>query len=315
MSTANEPTTAQAQTTEAAEAPILDRVIEATQRRQSVVDNAAAIMGVEPTKLCDLLRNVWHTSKDELPLTDHEMFIGVSMVARYKLDPIAREVYVTRGKKGLMTVVGIDGWMKILHRTPYFDGFKRENTVDEDGNVTAITTTIYSKTHSHPFVYEALASEYKRVAGLVANILPIHMLGIFSLRHAARLFVPLSGVCMEEEAAFAERKTTPGPQSLKQLAAAGAPTPAPVQEEKPPEPETETEKPPDDADLYFEEACAMYRDTEFKAEHEIIRLDADVAKDDNLNDAQKRFILDTNNPESETSKARLALAKRLGGAS
>ncbi len=75
------------------------------------------------------------------------------------------------------------------------------------------------------------------------------------------------------------------------------------------QPAADTETVGDDADLYFEEAVAMYRDTEFKAEHEIIRLDAEVAKDTNLTSSQKHRLINKTDAESETSKAR----KRLGG--
>lgn len=231
MSTASAPNAAQPQATET---PVLDTVIAATAKRQGIVDGAAAMLGVEPKKLCNLLRNVWHTSQGQPPLTDAEMFIGLSMIARYELDPVAKEVYVTRGKKGLMTIVGIDGWVKILHRTSYFNGFTQEKKYD-GGKVVSITTMIYSKTHDYPFPYEALMKEYMRVAGDVANILPVHMLGIFSLRHAARLFVPLSGICMEEEARFAEGRSEPHStaQSLDQFVGADDPPPDPTPENPP----------------------------------------------------------------------------------
>ena len=108
------------------------------------------------------------------------------------------------------------------------------------------------------------------------------------------------------------------PQSLAQLAGADEP-----KQEEPPEPPTahpeevepvaEPEPPATDADLYFEEACAMYRDTRFICEADIIKCDADFAKDENLSTAQKHRLLNKTDVESETSKARVALQKRIGG--
>lgn len=103
------------------------------------------------------------------------------------------------------------------------------------------------------------------------------------------------------------------PQSLDQITGADEPRqkPNPTGEKTEPEPKV------NEPDLYFEEAAAMYRDTEFEREADIVKLDAEVAKDKNLTDEQKRRLLDKNDPSSSTSKARSALKarERLGGAS
>jgi len=204
MSTAQQPQQA-AQVT--SEETVLDRTLEATSKRRSLTATAAAVLGVAPEKLCGLLRNVWQTSKGSPPLTDQEMFQGISMIARYELDPIAREVYVTRTSKGLVTIIGLDGWIKILDRTDHYNGFTVEIHEDDKGVVQWVETAIHSTKREHPAVYRAYAAEYRKVAGVVANSLPVHMLRIFSLRHAARLFVPLSGQVMtEEEAAYMDRR-------------------------------------------------------------------------------------------------------------
>lgn len=216
---------AQAASTTAAATPAmpLDRVVAATERRQSIAAEAAACLGVTPDKVCNLLRNVWKPSKDQPPFTDQEMFVGLSMIARFELDPVAKEVYVTRIKGRLVTIVGIDGWIKILDRTDHYDGFDQELIRDESGTITGCVTTIYSTKRSHPARYEAFQEEYGNVSKDVAKTLPIHMLRVFSLRHAARLFVPLGGVTTEEEAAYmagvGNQRTEP---SLTESLAAGA---------------------------------------------------------------------------------------------
>lgn len=183
----------------------LDAVIAATQtRRRTLVEGAATVLGVMPNQVIPLLRNVWTVSKGQEQLTDSEMFSGISMIARYELDPIAREIYVTRSKDGrLMTVIGVDGWIKILDRTDHYDGMVQTFHENADGVVDWIETAIYSTKRKHPAVYRAYMVEYLRVAGFTAGKLPVHMLGIFSLRHAARRFTPLSGfIVTEEEAVY-----------------------------------------------------------------------------------------------------------------
>jgi hypothetical protein len=197
--------TTKAQPTAAEQTP-LDQAVAATAARQrGLVERAGAFLGVPPARVFEVLRAVWTTSKGQPPLTDQEIKTGLALVARYELDPFAREIYVTRGKDGPMTVLGIDGWIKILDRTDHYDGFQVEIFTDdgmEDGEVTAVETRIYSTKRLYPAVYRAFAHEYAKLGGFMLGKIPIHMLRIFSFRHAARLFVPLGGVVTEEEAAF-----------------------------------------------------------------------------------------------------------------
>lgn len=191
-------------TTVTADREQLEEVIRETEaRRKTIVGEAAKILMVPPSRVCELLRNVWRPSKGQPPLEDAEMFAGLSLISRYELDPIAKEVYVTRDGQGrLLTIIGIDGWIKILDRTDHYDGFEQE-VHEEKGHVTWIETKIYSTKRSHPAVYRAFAHEYAAIAGILKDKIPIHMLGIFSLRHAARRFVPIGGhVVTEEEAEF-----------------------------------------------------------------------------------------------------------------
>ena len=199
MSTAQQGQQAQTVTTER---EALDAVLAATPRVQSIRHTAAQFLGVPPERVCDLLRNVWATSKGQPPLTDAEMFVGMSMIARFGLDPIAREVYVTRTSKGLVALVGLDGWIKILDRTEGYDGFEQELGWAENATrLEWVETKIYSKLRSRPTTYRAYAVEYTRIAGPVAGQLAWHMLRIFSLRHAARLFTPIGGSVVTEEEA------------------------------------------------------------------------------------------------------------------
>jgi len=180
---------------------LIDQTIQATPR-ETIVGRAAAFLGTEPSKVFNLLRGAWPTGKGEPPLSNEELTSGLALVARYELDPLAREVYVTRHKGKLMTVIGVDGWVRVLDRTPHYDGFDVEFAWKDEAEteVKWIETTIYSKTREHPTKYRAFAAEYSRLSGFVAKSIPIHMLRIFSLRHAVRLFTPISGATSEDEA-------------------------------------------------------------------------------------------------------------------
>ena len=202
-------------TTETELSPELEESLkQTTDRVQSIRATAASFLGVPPDKACDMLRSVWKTSKGQPELTDNDMFMGMSLIARYGLDPIAKEVYVTRTKGGLATIIGLDGWIKILDRTDHYDGFEVEFETDQKtGEVTSVETIIHSTKRSHPTRYKAFRKEYETQGGFVSGSMPLHMLRIFSLRHAARLFAPVGGsVVTEDEARWMdvyERDETP----------------------------------------------------------------------------------------------------------
>ena len=195
---------------------VLEQTIQATKQR-SIRNSVADRLEVPHNKVCDLLRNVWSVSKGQPPLSDQEMFTGMSMIARFDLDPIAREVYVTRDNKGrLMTIVALDGWVKILDRTDHFDGFETEMKWEDEAEtrIRSVTVTIHSKTRKYPTVYEAFEKEYSQLGGFMRGKIPLHMLRIFALRHAARLFTPLGGnVMLEEEVEWINRGRPDAPMA------------------------------------------------------------------------------------------------------
>ncbi len=174
-----------------------------TQDRKLARQQAAEIMGCQVDAVFDLLRRQW-PQKGEQQFSDMELFQAVHLIGHYRLDPMTREVYCSRDSRGrILVVVGIDGWIKVLHRLPGYDGHEQTVEFDEAGNPVSCTTTIYSTEKSHPVKYTGYWAEYVRVGGFVKDQMPIHMLRIFSLRHAARQFAPIGGnVVTEAEARF-----------------------------------------------------------------------------------------------------------------
>lgn len=307
MSTATE--SRQSQQTETQDAPaqqsVLDKSLEVTQQRvQSIRHTAAQFLGVPPNKVCDLLRNVWHTSKDQPPLTDQEMFVGMSMIARFGLDPIAREVYVTRTKQGLATIIGIDGWIKILDRTDHYDGFDQEYKFKDDNKTLEwIETRIFSKNRQHPTVYRAYAHEYARLSGFMAEKIPIHMLHTFSLRHAARLFAPIGGsVISEEEARWmsvygpSDEKESPAPPPEKKSDRAAAAMKQRRQKQDPEKPAeeapAEASAPPADDGRPSEVEMAYCDRIDYESVAlSLAKLRADIKTDADLSEAARERLL------------------------
>jgi phage recombination protein Bet len=80
-----------------------------------------------------------------------EEFAAFLMVAReHNLNPLTREIYAFPKKGGgIVPILSIDGWIRIINSHPAFDGMSFEDRV-EKGVVTAITCKIFRKDRSHP---------------------------------------------------------------------------------------------------------------------------------------------------------------------
>ncbi len=233
--------------------PVLDQVVAATPR-QTLIGRAADFLGTKPAMIFDLLRGVWptgknkHTGDPNPPLSNEEITSGLALIARYELDPFAKEIYVTRSKGKALVIIGIDGWVKVVDRTPGYDGFEVEIKWKDEAETQAewVETRIFSTKRSHPAVYRAFAREYAKVSGVVADDLPIHMLRIFSFHHAVRLFTPIGGATSVDEARWMVSNQPTEDPTISDLLNGGrdVPTVGETETETKPEPKLPEDKVP-----------------------------------------------------------------------
>ncbi|MBV4411835.1 recombinase RecT [Enterobacteriaceae bacterium YMB-R22] len=78
----------------------------------------------------DLMNTLKNTAFKGGNVTD-EQFTALLIVAnQYGLNPWTREIYAFLDKGGIVPVVGVDGWSRIINEHPQFDGM--EFTYDKD---------------------------------------------------------------------------------------------------------------------------------------------------------------------------------------
>jgi len=195
-------------------------------------------LNVEPAKLFDTLKStVFKGASNE------EMLALVVVANEYGLNPLLKEMYAFPAKGGgIVPLVGIDGWTKIVNRQPNFDGVEFRDVVNENGELVAMDCLMYRKDRSHPVIVRERMSECAR------NTEPWTKTGSRMLRHrvyiqAARLAFGISGLVDEDEAPDvqvvrsrpiraevvdgATHIVTPQPDTERELADAGL---APAQE-------------------------------------------------------------------------------------
>lgn len=176
-----------------------DTQLAVTAPKQSALAVMAGKYNVEPNKLLDTLKNTVFKNA-----TNDELLALVVVSNEYGLNPLTKEIYAFPAKGGgIVPVVSIDGWIRMMNDHPQFDGIDYQFEHDPKGGLVACTAIIYRKDRSHPTRVTEYLSECKR------NTEPWKMERRM-LRHkatiqGARVAFGFSGITDEDEAA-----ATPG---------------------------------------------------------------------------------------------------------
>jgi phage recombination protein Bet len=199
--------------------------------KPSAINLMAARMSVDPAKLFDTLKATVFQKA-----TNEELLALVVVANTYNLNPFLKELYAFPAKGGgIVPIVSVDGWNKMLVNQPDFDGIEFEFTDDEAGNPVACTATIHVKNRSHPVKITEYMAECKRNTDPWNNM-PRRMLRNRTLCQASRVAFGFSGVKHEEEADAINVESIITSADAKQL----GPPPKVVTPEKPPQAELES---------------------------------------------------------------------------
>lgn len=123
---------------------------------------------VNPQELKETL--IQTAFRTETPATDAQMASLLIVAGQYKLNPWTKEIYAFPDKnKGIIPVVGVDGWSRIINGNSNFDGMEfkfSDNMVQMDGAKVAapewVECVIYRKDRTHPTVVREYLSECYR---------------------------------------------------------------------------------------------------------------------------------------------------------
>jgi len=128
------------------------------------------------------------------PASDAQMTALMVVANQYGLNPWTKEIYAFPDKNnGIVPVVGVDGWARIINTHQQFDGMDFETT-DE-----GCTCTIYRKDRSHPIKITEYMSECKRDVGPWKSH-PRRMLRHKAMIQCARLAFGYVGIYDADEA-------------------------------------------------------------------------------------------------------------------
>lgn len=94
-----------------------------------------------------------------------EEFAAFMLIAKeYGLNPITKEIYAFPDPKrgGIVPVIGVDGWIRIINDHPMMDGIAFQDRVNEKDVVTAVTCSIMRKDRAHPITVTEYLAECRR---------------------------------------------------------------------------------------------------------------------------------------------------------
>lgn len=128
-------------------------------------------------------------------VSDAQMTALLVIANQYGLNPWTKEVYAFPDKNnGIIPVVGVDGWSRIINSHPEFDGMKFEQDAE------SCTCIMYRKDRTHPVEVTEYMSECKRANVGPWSSHPRRMLRHKAMIQCARLAFGFGGIYDQDEA-------------------------------------------------------------------------------------------------------------------
>lgn len=143
------------------------------------------------------------------PVTDAQMTALMVVANQYALNPFVKEIYAFPDKRGgIVPVVSIDGWLRIVNEHPAFDGLEFHMT-SEGPQPESIECVIYRKDRAHPIRITEYFSECVRNTDPWKSH-PKRMLRHKALIQCARVAFGFGGIYDQDEAErILEKDITP----------------------------------------------------------------------------------------------------------
>lgn len=170
-----------------------DRAIASRGRPRNALEAMAHRLEVSPEELkATLVKTVFKDCRSE------SEFLALIVVSNeYGLNPLTKEIYAFPAKGGgVVPMVSVDGWNRIMNDHPSFDGIEFDYHMDDKGNVDAIESVIYRKDRSRPTKTMEFMVECKRETDPWKKS-PRRMLRHRALMQGARIAFGFGGIAVE----------------------------------------------------------------------------------------------------------------------
>lgn len=197
-----------------------------TVSKSSLVAKFADKYSIESDKLMDILKATAFKQRDGAQVSNEQMAALLVVADQYGLNPFTKEIFAFPDKQnGIVPVVGVDGWSRIINENPQLDGIEfnySEDLVEHKNHECHdwIECVIHRKDRTRPTVIREYFDEVVRELNFKTpwDTHPNRMHRHKALIQCARIAFGFGGIYDEDEAErIIERDITPAAQE-KQIA-------------------------------------------------------------------------------------------------
>lgn len=127
-------------------------------------------------------------------VTDAQLSALLIVAKQFGLNPWTKEIYAFPDKGGIVPVVGVDGWARIINSNAQFDGMDFEQDAD------SCTCIIYRKDRAHPTKITEWMAECRQYGVKPWESHPYRMLRHKAMIQCARIAFGFGGIYDVDEA-------------------------------------------------------------------------------------------------------------------
>jgi phage recombination protein Bet len=194
----------------------------AVSNKNNLTAKFASKFNVDEKEVLNIIKSTAFKQRDGSAPTDNQMMALMIVADQYGLNPFVKEIYAYPDKSnGIVPVVGVDGWNRIMNDHPQMDGieFKYSDETVQHKNKAChvwIEAIITRKDRSKPIVVREYFDEVVRVANFATpwDTHPKRMHRHKAEIQCARIAFGFAGIYDEDEAErILEKDITPQPDS------------------------------------------------------------------------------------------------------
>jgi phage recombination protein Bet len=184
--------------------------------RTSLMAQFAAKFNVEPDKMMSALKATAFKTGRDSEVTNEQMLALILVANQYGLNPFTKELFAFPDQKGIVPVVSVDGWIRIINERPELESIEFVYAETEAAaDVPAwIECRITRKDRSAPIVVREYLDECRRETGPWKSH-PSRMLRHKALIQCARVAFGFSGIHDPDEAERIANAIDVTPQAAK----------------------------------------------------------------------------------------------------
>jgi len=175
------------------------------ENKKTLVEAFASRFNVEADKLLPALKATAFKQSGDKSISNEQMLSLIVVANRHGLNPFTREIYAFPSNGGIVPIVGVDGWTRIMNENPNFNGIEfrfSDNLITIDGSKPCpewVECAIHRKDREKPTVVREYLDEVYKHNAQPWKSHTKRMLRHKAMIQCARIAFSFGGIYDEEE--------------------------------------------------------------------------------------------------------------------